>query len=65
MSIACAASAAVLEIVPVSFHADHATRRLPETTCGAVVAASDLPPGVQPIGEVLPLVLAQLGLRVH
>jgi len=61
MSMACAASAAVLEIVPVSFHAEHATRRLPETTRGAVVNG-DLPDGVQPIGEVLPLVLAQLGL---
>lgn len=64
MSIACVASAAFLEIVPVSFHTQNATRRLPETTRGAVVNG-DLPAGVQPIGEVLPLVLAQLGLPVH
>lgn len=64
MSMACAASAAVLEIVPVSFHVEHATRRLPETTRGAVVNG-DLPAGVQPIGEVLPLVLAELGLAAR
>lgn len=56
MSLVYTATSAVAEIAPVSFQAERAQDRVNETR-RVLVASLDLPVGVQPIGEILPLVL--------
>jgi hypothetical protein len=62
MSIAYATLAMVAEIAPACCQPERATRRLLEPL-RRVASRNDLPPSVQPIGEILPMLLAELGLE--
>lgn len=63
MSIAYETATLFVEIVPACTPAERTVRRKVEPQRRAA-APQDLPAGVHAIGDVLPLVLAQMGLRV-